>query len=118
MQMKDDYLTMHDADNCLLMKVKMNPNNIYKIKLNFGVPMCLYSKLNKNNWRWQARLGHMKFKSMKTMSKKGLVTGLPHFDQENKLCESCLVGKQTRKSFLINTSCKVKQPLDVVHVDL
>lgn len=52
------------------------------------------------------------------MSKKGLVKGLPHFDHENQLCESCLVGKQTRKSFSSMTTYKAKQPLELVHGDL
>ncbi|KAJ9541813.1 hypothetical protein OSB04_028319 [Centaurea solstitialis] len=71
-RMKDNYLTIHDADNCLLMK----------------------------------------------MSKKGLVKGLPQFDHENQLCESCLVGKQTRKSFPTTTTYKAKRPLELVHGDL
>jgi len=117
-RMKDDYLTMHDAGNCLLMKVQRTPNRLYKIKLTIGEPICLHSRLSEDTWRWHARLGHINFESMKKMSKKGLVKGLPHFDSENQLCESCLVGKQTRKSFPLMTTYKATRPLELVHGDL
>lgn len=55
---------------------------------------------------------------MKLMSKKGPVKGLLHFNYENQLYESCLVGKQTRKSFPTMTKFKENQPLDLVHDDL
>lgn len=117
-RMKDNFLTMHDADNCLLMKVQRTSNRLYKIKLQIGVPICLHSRLSEDAWRWHARLGHINFESMKKMSKKGLVKGLPKLDHENQLCESCLVGKQTRKSFPTMTTYKAKQPLELVHGDL
>ncbi|KAJ9535118.1 hypothetical protein OSB04_un001804 [Centaurea solstitialis] len=117
-RMKDNYLTMHDADNCLLMKVQRTPNRLYKIKLKIGVPICLHSRLSEDTWRWHARLGHINFASMKKTSKNGLVKGLPQFDHENQLCESCLVGKQTRKSFPTTTTYKAKRPLELVHGDL
>ena len=82
-RMKDNYLAMHDADNCLLMKVQRTPNRLFKIKLKIGVPICLHSRLSEDTWRWHARLGHINFESMKKMSKKGLVKGLPQFDHEN-----------------------------------
>ena len=47
-RMKDNYLTMHDADNCLLMKVQRTPNRLYKIKLQIGVPICLHSRLSED----------------------------------------------------------------------
>ncbi|KAJ9559933.1 hypothetical protein OSB04_005093 [Centaurea solstitialis] len=117
-RMKDNYLTMHDANNCLLMKVQRTPNCLYKIKLKIGVPICLHLRLSEDTWRWHARLGHINFASMKKMSKNGLVKGLPQFDHENQLCESCLVGKQTRKSFPTTTTYKTKRPLELIHGDL
>ncbi|KAL7600300.1 hypothetical protein Lser_V15G23964 [Lactuca serriola] len=117
-RMKDNYLTMYDVDNCLLMKVQRTPNRLYKIKLQIRAPICLHLRLNEDMWRCHARLGHINFESMKKMSKKGLVKGLPQFYHENQLCESCFVGKQTRKSFLTMTTYKAKRPLELVHGDL
>ena len=93
-RMKDNYLTMYDADNCLLMKVQRTPNRLYKIKLKIVVPICLHSRLSEDTWRCHARLGHINFKSIEKMSKKGLVNRLPHFDHENQLCEFCLVASK------------------------
>lgn len=35
---------------------------------------------------------------------EGMVIGIPKIDQENKWCESCMVGKQTRKPLPNKTS--------------
>ncbi|XP_076881942.1 uncharacterized protein LOC143530228 [Bidens hawaiensis] len=52
------------------------------------------------------------------MDKKDLRRVLPHIEHENQLCESCLMGKQTRRSFLAKSSFRASQPLELSHGDL
>ncbi|XP_076921631.1 uncharacterized protein LOC143583119 [Bidens hawaiensis] len=102
--MKHDLLTMYDENGRLLMKVKRSENRLFKIRMKIGAPVCLQSKIEDDAWRWHTRLGHINFELMKSMAKKDLVRGLPHVEHGNQLCESCLVGKQTRCSFPATSS--------------
>ena len=45
------------------------------------------------------RLGHLNFKGLKEMGHKKMVQGVPDIDHPNHLCESCLLGKHSRKPF-------------------
>lgn len=115
---KDNYLTMHDREGKLMMKVNRSPNRLYFIHLKVGKPICLLNKIDETSWLWHARLGHLNFEAMKLMSMKDMVVGMPRIDHETKLCESCLVGKQTRLPFPRSTSYRATSPLELVHGDL
>ena len=52
------------------------------------------------------------------MSKQQMVQGLPEIREEEKLCESCLVGKQTRYVFPKATTYRASKPLELLHADL
>ncbi|RVW18040.1 hypothetical protein CK203_114902 [Vitis vinifera] len=47
-----------------------------------------------------------------------MVTGLPMFDIPIRSCEGYLLGKQHRNSFLVGRSKRVKQPLELVYIDI
>ena len=116
--MKDNYLTLRDPSGRLLVKVLRSPNRLYKISLKVGKPSCLLTKINEEPWRWHARLGHINFKTIRNMAKLEMVRGLPEINEEKKLCESCLVGKQTRNSFPSATPHRSSQVLELLHADL
>jgi hypothetical protein len=46
-----------------------------------------------------------------------MVKGLPIFKEKNYPCESCILGKHKRTSFL-ESSTQAKQHLELVHTDL
>ncbi|KAK1423983.1 hypothetical protein QVD17_19294 [Tagetes erecta] len=114
--MRNQYLTMHDKEGKLLMKVARSKNRLYKIKLKVGNPVCLMSKLHEDSWLWHARMGHLNFKSLQKLSR--MVLDLPRIHLENKVCESCMVGKQTSKPFAVKASYRATQLLELVHGDL
>ncbi|CAH8263378.1 unnamed protein product [Arabidopsis lyrata] len=62
--------------------------------------------------------GHVNLKTVKTMFQQGIVHGLPEVNEEKKLCESCLVGKQTRQVFPKATMFRATKPLELLHADL
>ena len=65
---------------------------------------------------WHNRLGHMSQKGMKELLSKGKLPELKnvHFD----ICESCIMGKQKKLSFLIGGKKLRATKLDLVHTDL
>lgn len=117
-RMRQDYLTLHDPSGRLLVKVKRSPNRFYKISLKIGKLICLYTSMEDNTCRWHARLWHISFKKIKAMFQQKMVSGLPEINQEKKLCESCLVRKQTRQLFPKATTFRATEHLELLHADL
>ena len=117
-RMRDNYLTLRDPSGRLLVKVLRSPNRLYKISLQAGKPTCLLTRLKEEPWKWHARLGHISFKTIKTMATKEMVYGLPEITEEKKICDSCLVGKQTRQSFPSSTTYRSSNALELLHADL
>ncbi|KAJ9566346.1 LOW QUALITY PROTEIN: hypothetical protein OSB04_002312 [Centaurea solstitialis] len=116
--MKDDVLLMFDSRNTLLFKVTRSVNRLYKTKITVGKPICLHSRLDDQGWLWHARLGHANFDTITMMTKRRLVTGLPLIMGGNQLCESCLVGKHSRKPFPKTSLYRATRTLELIHGDL
>lgn len=76
-EMRHEFLRVHDAGNRLLMKVQHSKNRLYKIVLHTSQPVCLSASLDDVVWMWHARLGHVNFRVIDSMVDKGLVTGVP-----------------------------------------
>uniref|UniRef100_A0A2N9G770 Integrase catalytic domain-containing protein n=1 Tax=Fagus sylvatica TaxID=28930 RepID=A0A2N9G770_FAGSY len=64
------------------------------------------------------RLGHLNFGGLKLLAKTKMVRGLPSIEHPNQLCEGCLFGKQSRKSFPKEASTRANKPLQLVHADV
>uniref|UniRef100_A0A2N9FJV4 Uncharacterized protein n=1 Tax=Fagus sylvatica TaxID=28930 RepID=A0A2N9FJV4_FAGSY len=64
------------------------------------------------------RLGHLNFGGLKLLAKTKMVRGLPSIEHPNQLCEGCLFGKQSRKSFPKEASTRANKPLQLVHTDV
>ena len=47
-----------------------------------------------------------------------MVRGLPSIEHPNQLCEGCLLGKQSRKSFSKEASTRATKSLQLVHTDV
>ena len=76
---------------------------------------CLKACVKDSAWLWHMRFGHLNFGGLKLLSQKKMVYGLPSIDQPNQLCEGCLVGKQSRKSFPKESMSKAGAPLQLIH---
>jgi transposase InsO family protein len=66
---------------------------------------------------WHTRFGHLPFQSLSLLQKHSMVKGLPVFKGQNPPCETCILGKHKRTSFLQSFS-QAKQHLELVHIDL
>ncbi|KAD4178302.1 hypothetical protein E3N88_26893 [Mikania micrantha] len=116
--MKQDFLWLYEPDERLLMKVHRSTNRLYKISLKVGAPVCLHSKVDNPAWIWHARLGHANFDTIRRISMKEMVLGVPPINHPAQLCEACLAGKQTRHCFPDKTLFRSENPLDQIYADL
>ncbi|KAJ0455006.1 putative RNA-directed DNA polymerase [Helianthus annuus] len=114
----EEYLRVYDEQKRLLMKVRRSTNRLYKIELTLARPSCLATSLVDEAWIWHARLGHANFQILEAMGSKDLVTGMPRIKHPKKICEGCLVAKQTRKSFPDKAPWRASKPLELLHADL
>ncbi|RVX13352.1 Retrovirus-related Pol polyprotein from transposon TNT 1-94 [Vitis vinifera] len=65
---------------------------------------------------WHHRLGHMSEKWMKMLLSKGKLPELKSIDFD--MCESCILGKQKKVSFLKTGRTPKAEKLELVHTDL
>jgi len=79
---------------------------------------CLIAK-NEDSWLWHKHLSHVHFDFLNKVVSKDLVVGLPKIKFENdKLCDACQKGKQTRVSFKPKNIVSTSKPLEFLHLDL
>ncbi|RVX19557.1 Retrovirus-related Pol polyprotein from transposon TNT 1-94 [Vitis vinifera] len=65
---------------------------------------------------WHRKLGHMSEKGMKMLLSKGKLPELKSIDFN--MCESCILGKQKKVSFLKTGRTPKAEKLELVHTDL
>ncbi|GKA70358.1 zinc finger, CCHC-type containing protein [Tanacetum coccineum] len=116
--MEDDKLQLYDMDNKIFMEVTRQRNRLYKASIRIGTPVCLLANLKDTTWLWHARLGHLNFESLKTMTQRDLVHGIPTIKQTKQICDVCLIGKQNRAPFPKKAKTRSTSPLDLVYGDL
>ncbi|GAA0166120.1 transmembrane signal receptor [Lithospermum erythrorhizon] len=73
----------------------MESNKLFPLKLDVVNGMCFIPTSNDEVSKlWHDRFGHLNFRSLKEMSTKEIIQGLPKIDVINEVCEECLLGKQ------------------------
>jgi len=70
------------------------------------------------SFQWHLRMGHPNFDSLNQLRKKGMVLGLLPKEKFNKLCVSCILGKQHRDAFPMGMMVRAREPLEISHSDL
>lgn len=98
-RMKGEHLIMHDRDGKLIAKALRSRNRLYKVHMRIRDNLSLLSRTTSVSSRWHARLGHINLDTMKSMVQRELVSGVPQFEIEKKVCGSCLmVNRQDKRS--------------------
>ncbi|GJS32817.1 putative ribonuclease H-like domain-containing protein [Tanacetum coccineum] len=99
-------------------------NDVYSLDLKNIIPSggitCLVAKATKDEAvLWHRRLGHVNFKNINKLVKGNLVRGLPSktFKLEHS-CLACRKGKQHRASCKKIEERTVREPLELLHMDL
>jgi len=116
--MKDRILTLLNIKGDMIARVVMTKNKMFLLNIEMNVPKCLNTCVKDETWFWHMRLGHINFDSLKMMTQKEILKGLPSIIRPNKLCEGCLVGIQFCKSFLKKSTSKANQPLQEIYVNV
>jgi len=110
----------HNDDKDVMFK-GLRVNNVYVLDLDdvssSGVK-CLIAK-NEDSWLWNRRISHVHFDLLNKIVSKDLVVGLPKIKFENdRLCDACQKGEQTRVSFKPKKFVSTSKPLELLHLDL
>nr|CAB3503193.1 unnamed protein product [Digitaria exilis] len=106
------------SPHSLLSPVFLPPLAGYILDIDITKPVCLAARSTEVAWQWHARFGHLGFQGLKTLSKGGMVRGLPPIEQVDQLCDSCLAGKQRRRPFPATSKYRAQHLLELVHADL
>jgi hypothetical protein len=114
----DGALRIYDEARDLLTKVPRGNTRLYILELVIGRPVCLAARSSEAAWQWHERFGHISFKSLRSLATKQMVRGLPHLDDIDQVCDSCLAGKQRRTPFPSQAKRRAEHALDLVHGDL
>ena len=60
----------------------------------------------------------MNDRSLKLLYEQEMVHGLPHSNDSNGVCEGCMVRKQHRDVFPIESNWRVTFPIELVHTNV
>ncbi|GJZ64659.1 zinc finger, CCHC-type containing protein [Tanacetum coccineum] len=116
--MEKNILLLYDSNGNILLRVTRSKNRLYKANLRIGEPTCLLANLRDEAWLWHARLGHLNFRSLKSMTTKNLVQGIPPIKHSTDICDICLIGKHSRAPFPQQAKYRSKTALDLIYGDL
>ena len=118
MTMVGGKLTIFDRNGRLVAEVQRLEGRLYFLKLNV-VDQCLVTTEDRSkNWLWHSRFGHINFHSLKEMSKRKLVKGLPLISAPDHVCRSCMAGKHHRSPFPQASHFRAMKPLELVYMDI
>ncbi|XP_075483671.1 uncharacterized protein LOC142523824 [Primulina tabacum] len=96
--------------------------NTYKVKWNYdylNAPTCFIALNGNKNWLWHKRLNYLNFKSISTISRLKLVSGLPNIDfAKDRICNACQLGKQVRSTFKSRRRNSSARCLELLDMDL
>lgn len=119
----DLYLTTNNAliyskDSLVAYGIR-EENNLFKMMFKVTAKHEGNVSITNSLTVWHQRLAHINCKALRSMINKNLVTGIK---VENKndtfFCESCVLGKQHKLSFIKPTQTKRTKVGDLIHADL
>ena len=117
MIMGEGKLTIFNPNYQLFADVHRSEGPLYLLKLNI-IDQCMLSEEHSEDWLWHSRFGHLSFHTLKEMSNKKLVEGLPPVHVPSKLCTNCIAGKHHRMSFPKLSSFRATELLELIHTDI
>ena len=91
---------------------------IYKLNVRSVPHQALTSSGMTTEDLWHQKFGHINFKDLLLLQKKGMVTILPNLKNSHVDYETCALGKMHRDEFPVNVNRKQRDILELVHTDL
>ncbi|CAL2244935.1 unnamed protein product [Prunus armeniaca] len=102
----------------LIVKVQMTNNRCFPLTMMPASELVLKASVTHCLQTWHKRLGHLNERSIKLLENQGMVHGLPHLEQKSVVCNGCMLGKQHRDSFPLESTWRASNPLELVHTDI
>jgi transposase InsO family protein len=116
--LEDKAMKVHDTEQRLLVKAILSKNRIFKVELGVLMQQCLATAVDKEEWLWHFRYGHLNFGDLNRMQSKAIVKGLPHIHVPKDVCAECVESKMPRGAFNPNVPSRSKRKLQVIFSDV
>lgn len=101
----------------ILVNVHMTENKMFPLEVSTVENKALVVIEKDESKLWHLRYRHLNISGLK-LSQKEMVLGLPKIDALENVCEGCIYGKQSKKSFPVGKSWRATTCLELVHADL
>ena len=98
-------------------QIAITSNKMFPLGVSNMEDSALIASTKDDSTLWHLRYGHLHTKDLEILRDIGMVFKLPRIDSTN-LCERCIYGKQTRKSFPVGKAKRAPHCLQLIHVDL
>ncbi|KAD6118940.1 hypothetical protein E3N88_10211 [Mikania micrantha] len=117
---KHNMCKAYHAQRGLLFTSLMTKNRMFVIQgsMKTATDRCLEVKADADSLIWHRRFGHISFKYLRTMQQNELVLGLPKVGEYNKVCDTCLMGKQQKEAIPKRSTWRASEKLQLIHTDL
>ncbi|KAJ6423528.1 hypothetical protein OIU84_024484 [Salix udensis] len=102
----------------LIMETVMSPNRMFILQPFSQAAMSFHTITEDSAQLWHSRYGHLSYSGLKTLEQRMMVIGLPKFETPARICQTCLVGKQSRDSFPKASTWRASQVLQLIHSDI
>jgi len=113
----DNTCVITDKKSGHKVEIAMTSNKMFPLDVSNMENFALTSSMKDDSTLWHLKYRHLHMNGLKILRDKGMVFGLPRIDSTN-LCEGCIYGKQTRKSFPVGKAKRASHYLELIHADL
>ncbi|PNY15026.1 hypothetical protein L195_g011716 [Trifolium pratense] len=83
---EDGIMKVMDSNRKLILKAPMSKNRTFKIELNVMNHKCSATAVERDEWTWHYRFGHLNFRDLNMMYSKNMVSGLNMMYSKN-MCQ-------------------------------
>ena len=118
MEMKKNGLNVYDQSKKLVIHADLSENRTFRIAMNTQKHQCLATAVNKDEWIWHSRFGHLNFQHLSNLQTKNMVKGLPPIKIPEEVCRECIQCKQSRPKFKEFIPTKATEKLGVIYSDV
>jgi len=118
MEMKKNGLNVYDQSKKLVIHADLSENRTFRIAMITRKHQCLATAVNKDEWIWHNRFGHLNFQHLSNLQTKNMVKGLPPIKIPEEVCRECIQCKQSRPKFKEFIPTKATEKLGVIYSDV
>ncbi|GKC32579.1 retrovirus-related pol polyprotein from transposon TNT 1-94, partial [Tanacetum coccineum] len=111
-------IVTHKPTGKIIACAHMSSNRMFPLDFSKQMETSMVSRGLADNEMWHQRYGHLNIQGLQLLKNKQMVSGLPVIKPLEHVCKGCVVGKQTKQSFLVGKSKKAEAILEIIHADV